>query len=433
MRKIVTRLCGSRVLLLVVSSVLSVALLEISATAVRYHYFGTTPSAEARARFSPELNPEAILSTPGDDTFPIPVQKKVLHPYFGFVSEIGNSHGFIGPEPFTMKTDDEVVVAITGGSVAFHFALLQRHSTLLRDAFPNKKVKFFALAIPGYKQPQQLLAFTYMLMRNVKFDVLINLDGFNEVALPHSENLPKNVHPSYPRLWYFHSQKTLDQGSVLQAGRILHKKEQQQHVRQLLRRGILSRSAFFTTLAETFDNRYQIELDKMQSDLGNSLAASRKESKILGPSFSYETEQEKWNDIVSIWKNSSLHMHQLAQANGITYLHLLQPNQWHKNSKSFSQQERALWADEYPVEYRKAVEASYSLLIAEGKNLAALGVPFADLSMAFADEKRTLYYDSCCHFNEHGHEIIAKRVVKMIDRYYRKDGGSNRQDRSSEN
>ena len=420
---------GSRVTLLVLSSLLSIAMLEIAATAVQQHYFGNTSSAEARARLSTALNLQEIVAPPKEDAFPFSVQRTLLHPYFGFVFQGGNSYGFPGPEPFTTKAQDEVIVAITGGSVALHFAMFQLHNTLLRDAFPNKKVKFFALAIPGYKQPQQLMTFSYMLMRGVKIDVIINLDGFNEVALPHSENLPKQVHPSYPRHWYFHSQKALDQNSVLQAGRILHKKEQQHNARQMLRKGILSRSAFFSTVAQVLDNRYQTEINRMESDFGNSIATLQKPDKLLGPSFSYESKQEKWNDIIGVWKNSSLQMHKLAQANGISYLHLLQPNQWHKDSKPFSQEELALWADKYPAGYRTAVEESYSLLIKEGKDLDKLGVPFADLTMAFADEKRTLYYDSCCHFNELGHEIVAKRVVSMIERYYRK---SRRKNQSNE-
>ena len=33
-------------------------------------------------------------------------------------------------------------------------------------------------------------------------DIIINIDGFNEIALPPTENIPQNVSPFFPRNWY---------------------------------------------------------------------------------------------------------------------------------------------------------------------------------------------------------------------------------------
>jgi hypothetical protein len=53
----------------------------------------------------------------------------------------------------------------------------------------------------GWKQPQQPLALSYFLSLGAKYDVVMNLDGFNELALPFLNNLRAGVYPFFPRLW----------------------------------------------------------------------------------------------------------------------------------------------------------------------------------------------------------------------------------------
>ena len=49
------------------------------------------------------------------------------------------------------------------------------------------------------KQPQQLFKLYYLDLIGLKFDIIINLDGFNELALTLSENFAINDHLIYPR------------------------------------------------------------------------------------------------------------------------------------------------------------------------------------------------------------------------------------------
>src|SRR5436305_14825248 len=69
--------------------------------------------------------------------------------------------------------------------------------------FRDREMIFGRLGMSGYKQPQQLLLLTYLLSQGAEFDVLINLDGFNEIGLHSSENMYQNTHPSFPRAWRF--------------------------------------------------------------------------------------------------------------------------------------------------------------------------------------------------------------------------------------
>ena len=87
-----------------------------------------------------------------------------------------------------------VNVVITGSSVATDLYL--RSAAVLRTelrkspAAGRPRSQILCLALGGMKQPQQLLALEYFLSLGASFDVVINLDGFNEIALPYSENLP---------------------------------------------------------------------------------------------------------------------------------------------------------------------------------------------------------------------------------------------------
>ena len=83
------------------------------------------------------------------------------------------------------------------------------------------------------------------------------------------------------------------------------------------------------------------------------------------------------------------------------------------DSKIFTDEERAL-AFREKNSYRQAVIEGYPYLIEAGKDLAHEGVYYTDLTMLFADNTEVLYTDSCCHFNQHGSELIAKEIARVI-------------------
>lgn len=135
----------------------------------------------------------------------------LVHPYLGFVTrppadlaatapryrpaaaELGfpyNFHELVNP-----PSPERVVVAVVGGSVSQQVARHGRPFSLLDTAleaqprFRGRDVWVLSLASGGYKQPQQLMVLTYLLSLGAHFDVIVNLDGFNEVTLPIRDNL----------------------------------------------------------------------------------------------------------------------------------------------------------------------------------------------------------------------------------------------------
>ena len=50
-------------------------------------------------------------------------------------------------------------------------------------AFRGRDIVPLCFSHEGYKQPQQLLILSYFLSIGQAFDVVVNIDGFNEVAI----------------------------------------------------------------------------------------------------------------------------------------------------------------------------------------------------------------------------------------------------------
>ena len=128
----------------------------------------------------------------------------VLHPYLGFV---GNPDGSApgGKDPVAVdlgflnnprnvlqkRSPEKLIVAFFGGSMANILSDQGREVLVdeLRGSrrFSGKEVVLVSLGMGGYKQPQQLMALSYILVMGGELDIVVNIDGFNEVALPPSE------------------------------------------------------------------------------------------------------------------------------------------------------------------------------------------------------------------------------------------------------
>ncbi len=98
------------------------------------------------------------------------------------------------------------MVAVLGGSVASYFAVngTRRLEADLAGSprFADQHFVFVNLALGGYKEPQQLMTMAYLMTLGAQFDLVLNIDGFNEVALHELENAGHHIFPAFPRSWY---------------------------------------------------------------------------------------------------------------------------------------------------------------------------------------------------------------------------------------
>lgn len=350
-----------------------------------------------------------------------------LHPYFGFVKIASpdqdvNNHGFAAAPhdyPFARQHEDQVLVGVFGGSAAAGFVrhgqarLVER---LQQDpAFQGKEIVLLSFAQGGYKQPQQLLALSYYLATGQELDMVINLDGFNEVALSSRNNafdmdisMPSSDHMM--ALVNLIDQSTLSDERIAALARITAGKAQLERISQRVANARLASTWFlwqqiFRIRSASVARERVAFQDLPAADREQSVMAVYPPSEELSGDDLYRRIAEEWAD-------ASIMMHTLLAGRGTPYYHFLQPNQYYSD-KPFSSEELAvaLTAD-HP--YRSGVELGYPWLLRQEQRLRQSGVDFHSALAIFDDVASTLYIDDCCHFNVTGNEILADFMADVI-------------------
>ncbi|MFI5349414.1 MAG: hypothetical protein ACHQ2Z_07715 [Elusimicrobiota bacterium] len=352
-------------------------------------------------------------------------EKEVLHPYLGYVDldlsrpavPRRNEFEFADGRPlFQAPAKDEIVIAVTGASVAGKLAgeyrAVLREELKKIDQFRDRRISVIALALGGYKQPQQYFALAYYLVRGARFDLVVNLDGFNDVALPLAQNYPHGVYPGYPRNWYYRvADHLIPELQALQA-----RKSYLQSLR-IRGAGLVDRAPLrYSFLAHGFWRLWDrlLERESSRLDLQASLFDAGQRSFVRdGPGKKFADAREVLEESVRIWMRSSVQMKMLSDGYGIRYYHFLQPNQYDLGSKPLTPVERKdAWREDHP--YAPGARAGYPLLRAQAPGLLRSGVKFHDLSRVFADSHEDYYMDTCCHVNEAGDRVLARAIAAAI-------------------
>src|SRR5712692_947654 len=352
------------------------------------------------------------------------LEDEILHPYIGFLPADRVLHGRAGVAAAVSGTPsadraDQSVIAVVGGSLALQFAeeglphLLAR----LREtpAFRGKTLVGLNAAVGGHKQPQQLMTVAYLLALGERIDVLINLDGFNEIALHTTENAPARVSPAYPRRWHQRVEGVLSR-EALHA--MLERTDVENRRRRLARTFSQAPWSWLNTANLVYlvlDRRLEAQLTDVDRHLLSVEQHAALSVVATGPPIEFKSESEMLAYLVDLWRRSSRTIHGMATGTGIRYYHFLQPNQYVPGAKPMGAGERRD-AVRPAAPYRRLVETAYPLLRNSGRALVADGVRFHDLSAVFVDHPEPLYVDSCCHVHARGNLIVADRIFDAITR-----------------
>jgi hypothetical protein len=263
------------------------------------------------------------------------------------------------------------------------------------------------VSLGGYKQPQQALALMFLLSIGAKFDIVINIDGYNEVALPYFENYRAHSYPFFPRAW---RNRIADRGIGSKLlGEIIYLDNRKENLTESLKHHSIYYSATAGLYALWQLNQIMLRINEL-AELVNAASIDLAAFEQSGPYVPGLSSGDVTAQSVDVWSRSSLMMQSIAQGTGIEYFHVLQPNQYVENSKAFTDQEKALAVVSAPLSL--SVIKSYRLLIARGKTLGL--VNYLDATRIFIDEKRTVYADNCCHFNKLGNEILADAIMREV-------------------
>ena len=344
-------------------------------------------------------------------------QGYMIHPYLGFVydgrdSKAVNAQGLIGPNLLDSTSPDTFNVVITGGSVAGDFFVLEwdalRQAVAALPAAKGRTVKLFCLAVAGYKQPQSLLAVAYLLSQGAKIDLLINIDGFNEVVLPGHDLVPAGVSPAYPMFW----RDLTDDFADTKARKLLGRLALWDELRQGWAKGVLPLSFSRTALVlwRLGDNLLKRGEDAALTQMRDREVAPLPSPAGVDPAISPETVRGQAADI---WLRSSLALAKLGHEAGFAYLHVLQPNQYPEGAKPLSSRELAKAVSPDPA-FGESVRSGYHELDKRIPALRQAGIAFEDATRLFADTPGDVFRDTCCHFNEAGNALLATRVIERL-------------------
>ena len=344
---------------------------------------------------------------------------EVIHPYLGFVRDPDRTPNtsYLGfpdknDDPLLENDRNSVTVAVFGGSFAAGTSVFGESAmqSTLKDYGINARI--LTVAVEGYKQPQQLLTLAYLLSHGAQIDVVVNIDGFNEVALPQADNLANGVNPFYPRAWYRRTLNLNDQATLRQIGRLSALQDDRQRWA-----AFFHEMPKFSIIRNLVWRAYDRLLERRMVDINENIRRAQplRGSRFLttGPDLGMDDETDLYQRIADHWMSCSLLMKALCDFQEIKYIHILQPNQYFEAGRTLTATEQqTAFREDHP--YRPGVVQGYPRLLEAKSDLVDRGVNFHDLTMLYRDIPQPIYQDDCCHPNKRGYEIIAKYIAHTI-------------------
>jgi len=361
---------------------------------------------------------------------------EALHPYVGFTQDPerragDNSHAGIPISSFGMiddklpfnkgKEDEQTIrIAIFGGSVAWWLSADgEEVLTAKIKRATGKDVVLYRLALGAYKQPQQLMLLNYLYTLGTYFDVVVNLDGFNEMTIAPIGLASKRINPLYPANWELLLGESGSLERLKSLARLLDTQADRTAWAKLMSAPLIQESSLAAVLWYLRDSMLADHTSELRNDVqvgpGAMLSYAAR-----GFDVSPLIEGKGLMSLLaSSWANASLAMNETAKLMGAEYLHFLQPNQYVPNGKPLTAEEHERAYDETGL-YKVFAAEGYPMFRAASKQLSEAGVQYHDLSMIFSTTTESIYVDECCHLNAAGSkqmaDQIATKIVETLDK-----------------
>ena len=373
-----------------------------------------------------------------------------LHPYFGPVHRGGipveipasmqdaangapasdkpagfatNNFGFATPHdfPYTKKDPREFVIGIFGGSVGVWFCQLgaPRLTALLQERpfLRDRTIVPLCFSHEGYKQPQQAVLLTYFLSIGQQFDLVINVDGFNEVALSRL-NQERGFDPSMPSAMHLEGLRALIDGGTMTPARLRSLAaidSDRQRLDALAQRLNGARLAVVYVVLERYYRVVEARVQAEQARFAALPAAPAGSSALhVTPPLTHERPEQFFESVAQMWVRTSMLMQDALQRQGATYVHVLQPNQYATARRFNDAEAKAALNQASP--FKPGAEQGYPALHAA---LAALPPEpdrphIFDATRVFDAEAAPVYVDDCCHYTRRGNELLADFVANAV-------------------
>jgi hypothetical protein len=342
-----------------------------------------------------------------------------LHPYFGFICPPAYAD-----LPFKKTSKDQFIIGIFGGSVARRFYMYEVvHHVLAKTLqplpqFQGKEIVILKFANPAHKQPQQLLTLNYYLSIGQELDMVINIDGFNELAVSYL-NDKAGIEVSMPNgiivapLIALANKEMAPEDLELSL-EVLQLKKNVKKTANLLRRcrfatGYMLRWAQARYLLKQYLAKSE-RLNQMKRQEGkDSLVYLKRVEKPLD-------DPEVFERTLDVWRNSSVAMNDLLVARKIPYFEFIQPNQYYATKRQFSEEEKKVAMHEASP-FKEPTVKGYPRLLARIDSVREAGVTLFNGVNAFDEIGDAMYIDTCCHYTDAGNEVFSRFIGQSLVTY----------------
>jgi len=368
-----------------------------------------------------------------------------FHPFFGFIQKPGpdfrpgfkmNNYGFLSPYdyPFKRTKPNQFIIGVFGGSVASNYSIFEVQNQILPKylkQFPGLKDKEFIIlsfATGGYKQPQQLLILNYFLALGQELDMVVNIDGFNEVALSNLNNKNK-IDLAMPSIQHILPLTSLASNSLSTKAMkaTIAIKENKARINQGLKSlgqcKLAACDALTSVYIQNLVNnyrkdviRFEKESKQTQKDEGGTVIYINLNNSVIKDDAAFEQMAQNW-------AKSSIFMNKVLSASNVPYFQVLQPNQYYQTKRVFGEAEKLI-AFNKDSPYAKAVKLGYPALFKKFRNLEKNNIDILNGVNIFDDTEEIVYVDSCCHYNQRGEEIFSNYVGSSILKKLRLEKGN---------
>ena len=334
-----------------------------------------------------------------------------------------NNFGFVSAfdYPVSRTRGDQFIIGIFGGSVGAWFCQVGVHR-LVEDLHENgffkaKELVPLCFSHEGYKQPQQLLVLAYFLSIGQSFDLVVNIDGFNEVALS-SINDQHGVDISMPSYSHMSPLINLVNQATLTPAKLKSLAQISRHKEQLNSLAVRIDQARLASVGVVLEQYYAIVEHRYRAELlaFDALPSNPSDQSVIHvtPAVKAREGATLVEDIARNWIGSSSLMNALLAAQGVPYFHFLQPNQYY-TTRTFSSAE-AMVALSEASSFKPGVVTGYPALVAASESSAVKNSSLRFFSgiHIFDRESSPVYLDNCCHYSLVGSELLADFIARSV-------------------
>ena len=277
--------------------------------------------------------------------------------------------------------------------------------TIGDDPFPEatvlakrlgKKIRFENLAIQGGREPVQ---FNRLHMYHDRIDMAVFLDGFNEMMF---QALPEGSPACDYMVSYWNENRQAPAGFM---------------------QPLVEMRRHFEALAESrvwaplrYSGLFKLYLFWLHAQSSDRILGYEQTLTTRTVSFVDGTDDEKARS----WEGCNALSAEYAKSIGIPIFFFLQPNQYVKASKVFTEEERkcCLLSDAELSSPSKRgfarLNETYAKFEAQIEKLRARGNAAYSLTGVFRDVHEKVYQDNCCHLNFDGSYLMMREIVRRI-------------------